>query len=159
MRVLTGISRPSRWPELRPASLEIVLALARRLATFVVVDCGFCLEQDEELSYDTAAPRRNGATLALLEAADLVLAVAAADPLGLQRFMRGLGELRETTPGADPWVVVNRLRATVGPGDAAREVRAVLAPHAGIEPVAYLPLDVTALDGARRRPAAAGGRP
>ena len=36
---------------------------ARSLAAVTVVDCGFCLEQDEELSFDTAAPLRNGATL------------------------------------------------------------------------------------------------
>jgi Mrp family chromosome partitioning ATPase len=82
LRVLTGISRADRWPELRPSALEQVWALARSLAAVTVVDVGFCLEQDEELSFDTAAPRRNGATLATLDAADTVLAVGAADPVG-----------------------------------------------------------------------------
>jgi len=45
--------------------------------TFTVVDCGFSLEQDEELSFDTAAPRRNGATLATLLAADTERSVVA----------------------------------------------------------------------------------
>ena len=49
-----------------------MLAAARALADFTVVDCGFCLETDEELSFDTLAPRRNGATLAVLDDADLV---------------------------------------------------------------------------------------
>ena len=82
LRVLTGIVRADRWPELRPAALAEVWARARFLAALTVVDCGFALEQDEELSYDTLAPRRNGATLATLEAADLVLAVGRADPVG-----------------------------------------------------------------------------
>lgn len=56
LRVLSGIARADRWPELRPAAVEIVLDLARSLAVTTVVDCGFCLEQDEELAYDTAAP-------------------------------------------------------------------------------------------------------
>ena len=86
LRVLTGISRADRWPELRPAALEQVWSLARSLAAVTVVDLGFCLEQDEELSFDTAAPRRNGATLATLAAADTVLAVGAADPVGMQRL-------------------------------------------------------------------------
>jgi hypothetical protein len=63
LRVLSGVARADRWPELRPASLEVVLELARSLATTTVVDCSFALEQDEELAYDTPAPRRNGATL------------------------------------------------------------------------------------------------
>jgi hypothetical protein len=100
LRVLTGIARADRWPELRPTSLEVVLELARTLATTTVVDCGFGLEQDEELAYDTAAPRRNGATLTVLEQADTVLAVGTADPVGLQRLVRGLAELREAVPGA-----------------------------------------------------------
>ena len=99
LRVLTGISRADRWPELRPAALEQVWLLRRSLAAVTVVDLGFCLEQDEELSFDTAAPRRNGATLATLDAADTVLAVGAADPVGMQRLVRGLAELREVVPG------------------------------------------------------------
>jgi len=37
LRVLTGISRADRWPELRPAALEQVWALARSLAAVTVV--------------------------------------------------------------------------------------------------------------------------
>jgi hypothetical protein len=75
LRVLTGISRVDRWPELRPSGLAEVYAIARRLAALTVVDCGFGIEQDEELSYDTVAPRRNGATLATLAEAEQVVAV------------------------------------------------------------------------------------
>jgi MinD-like ATPase involved in chromosome partitioning or flagellar assembly len=148
LRVLSGISRADRWPELRPAALEVVLALAGSLAAATVVDCGFCLEQDEELSYDTLAPRRNGATLAVLQQAGTVLAVGAADPVGLQRLVRGLAELKEAVPGVQPLVVVNRLRASAIPGDAEAEVRAALSRYAGVEHVVFVPHDVSALDGA-----------
>ena len=67
--------------------------------TLTVVDCAFSLEDDEELSFDTAAPRRNGATLAVLEEADTVLCVSGADPVALQRSIRALGELRDVLPG------------------------------------------------------------
>ena len=43
--------KAERWPELRGAALERVLEVARSLAEVVVVDVGFCLEDDEELSY------------------------------------------------------------------------------------------------------------
>ena len=78
-RVLTGITRADRWTELRAAALALVLNRAREVADFIVVDTGFCLEADEELSFDTMAPRRNAATLRSLELADTVLAVGSAD--------------------------------------------------------------------------------
>ncbi len=149
LRVLPGISRPARWPELRPASIEVVLALARRLSAFVVVDCAFCLEQDEELSFDTAAPRRNGATHAILGAADTVIAVASAEPVGLVRFVRALADLREVLPSVDPQIVVNRLRASVVGGDARREVSRAIVRHTGMEPVAAVPFDLASLDAAQ----------
>ena len=148
LRVLTGIARSDRWPELRPAALEVVLELARSLASHVVVDCGFALEQDEELAYDTAAPRRNGATLTVLESADEVYAVGSADPVGLQRLVRGLSELAEAVPGVRPTVVVNRLRAGAIPGDAEAEVRAALQRYAGVEDVLVVPYDRDGLDAA-----------
>src|SRR5664280_1938063 len=137
-----------RWPELRPAAVETVLDVARRLARLIVVDCGFCLEQDEELAYDTTAPRRNGATLAVLQAADTVLAVGGADPISLHRLLRGLSELRETVPDVVPLVVVNRLRRVVVAGDAQREIRAALERYAGVPDAAFLPQDQSALDAA-----------
>ena len=148
LRVLSGIARADRWPELRPSALEVVLSLATSLAAVTVVDLGFGLEQDEELSYDTMAPRRNGATLAVLAAADTVLAVGTADPVGLQRLVRGLAELKDAVPGVQPTVVVNRLRATAVPGDAEAEVRGALSRYAGVEHVWCLPHDVAGIDAA-----------
>jgi Flp pilus assembly CpaE family ATPase len=148
LRVLTGISRPDRWLELRPAALRVVLDLARRLAAFTVVDCGFCLEQDEELSYDTAAPRRNGATLAVLEAADVVLGVTAADPVGLSRYVRALPECAALTKHA-PVTVANRLRrGVVGGGEPRRQIAAALDRYAGIAVAHGVPDDREALDAA-----------
>jgi MinD-like ATPase involved in chromosome partitioning or flagellar assembly len=149
LRVLTGISRAERWPELRPAALEAVLALSRGLAQVTVIDCGFALERDEELSFDTAAPRRNGATLAALEVADTVLGVAAGDPIGLQRYVRALTELADAVPTAAPRTVVNRVRpAVIGGGDAAAEIRSALARFAGVTDAHIVPMDVGAFDAA-----------
>lgn len=146
LSVLTGIARAERWPEIRPSSLEVVLARARSVARVVVVDCGFCLEQDEELSFDTVAPRRNGATLAVLAAADTVLALAAADPVGLQRLVRALDELAERVAPADVRVVVNRLRRGPVGADPQGQIAAALDRFAGVAPVAYLPEDRAACD-------------
>ncbi|TAM89271.1 MAG: chromosome partitioning protein [Jatrophihabitans sp.] len=153
LRVLTGMPIAARWPELRPAAVESVLDTARSLADFVVVDCGFSLETDEEISFDTLAPRRNGVTLAVLGCADVVLAVGAADPVGMQRLVRSLAELRDVDPAGTVQVVLNRVRARVVPGDPAVEVGAALRRFAGCDPAALLPEDRDALDAAL-----AGGR-
>ena len=148
LRVLTGIPRAERWPELRASAIESVLGAARGLADFTVIDCGFSLESDEELSYDTLAPRRNGATLAVLDSADVILAVGAADPVGLQRLVRGLAELRDAEVAAPIWVVLNKVRRGVVPGDPRAELSAALDRFAGRQPAAVLPYDADSLDAA-----------
>ena len=148
LRVLTGLARADRWPELRPQSMAVVLEEVRRLAELTVVDCGFSLEEDEELSFDTAAPRRNGATLTILAAADEVLCVSGADPVALQRTLRALAELREVLPEVEPVVVVNQLRRGPVPGDARQEIAAALSRFAGREVRTFLPADRRATDAA-----------
>jgi len=148
LRVLTGISRAARWPELRPAALEQVWAQARSLAAVTVVDCGFSLEQDEELSFDTAAPRRNGATLVTLEQADMVLAVGAADPVGVQRLVRGLAELHEAVPGVRPRVVLNKVRRSTVGADPRTRLAEALDRYAGVTDVLFVPYDTEATDAA-----------
>jgi Flp pilus assembly CpaE family ATPase len=145
LRVLTGIPKAERWPELRAAALEHVLTLTRRLGRFTVIDCGFSLEDDEELSYDTLAPRRNAATLTSLAVADQVLAVGAGDPIGLQRLVRGLQELG-TVSSPPPTVVINRVRASaVGPRPE-RRIRDALTRFAGIGDLRFIPDDPATLD-------------
>jgi Flp pilus assembly CpaE family ATPase len=147
-RVLTGLARADRWPELRPRGVAAVLEEARRLVDTTVVDCGFNLEDDEELSFDTAAPRRNGATLAVLEEADTVLCVSGADPVALQRSIRALGELRDVLPEVEPVLVVNQVRRGPVPGDARREIGEALERFAGRPVRFFLSADRRATDAA-----------
>ncbi len=149
LRVLTGLARAARWPELRPDGLAAVWEQCRALADVTVVDCGFCLEQDEELSFDTTAPRRNGATLATLEAADIVCVVGAADPIGIVRLARAIDDLRAALPAvASMTIVVNQLRPGPIGRDPARQVTDVLAQHAGLRPAYFVPYDRAGFDAA-----------
>jgi Flp pilus assembly CpaE family ATPase len=148
LRVLTGLARADRWPELRPHAVATVLDEARRLADLVVVDCSFNLEDDEELSFDTAAPRRNGATLAVLDGADAVLCVSGADPVALQRSVRALDDLREVLPDVEPVLVVNQLRRGPVPGDPRTEIAAAVERFAGRDVDFFLPADRDAVDAA-----------
>jgi MinD-like ATPase involved in chromosome partitioning or flagellar assembly len=147
LRVLTGIPRAERWTELRAPSVANVLATARQLARFVVVDCGFAIEEDEELSYDTLAPRRNATTLTVLEAADDLLVVGTADPIGLQRLVRAVQDLA-SVPSPTPRVVVNRVRASAVGSRPERRIGEALSRFAGMADITYLPWDQPTLDGA-----------
>jgi Flp pilus assembly CpaE family ATPase len=148
LAVLTGLARADRWPELRPRAVTAVLEEARRAAELVVADCSFCLEEDEELSFDTAAPRRNGATLAVLEAADTVLCVSGADPVALQRTIRALGELGDVLPQVEPVLVVNQVRRGPVAGRPETEIAAALERFTGREVHTFLPADRRATDAA-----------
>lgn len=147
LRVLTGITRASRWTEVRAPALATVLEKAREIADVVVVDAGFCLEADEELSFDTMAPRRNAATLCSLELADTVFAIGAADAIGLPRLVRSLDELSAAVPQASPRVLLNKVRqSAVGrsPEHQLRETWDRYGPKFAIE--GFLPADFPACD-------------
>jgi MinD-like ATPase involved in chromosome partitioning or flagellar assembly len=159
LRVLTGLTHSARWPELRPASLELVIDLARRMADVTVVDTGFCLEDDEELSYDTLAPQRNAATLTSLRGADQIVVVASADPTGVSRLVRELPRLAEVldSPLAELiatgriTVVANRLRPGLLPGDARKGVTLATRQLAGVAASHHIPFDLAAADAAHGR--------
>jgi Flp pilus assembly CpaE family ATPase len=146
MRVLTGLNRTERWPELRATSLEAVWELARGLAQVTIADCGFCLEHGEEFGLDASTPRRNAATLTTLDYADLIIAVGSADPVGLQRLVRGLAELGELGTSAPIRVVVNRARESIGGRHPEAQVADVLRREAGIGTVTVVPDDPQACD-------------
>lgn len=149
LRVLTGIPRPARWPELRPSGLQVVWRVARSLASWTIVDCGFGLESDEEVSFDVAGPRRNGATLCTLAEADHVLVVGSADPIGLHRLVRGLQDLREVLPpGTSRRVVLTRVRESSVGSPAPRKVAEALARYAGVHDAVLVPDDRAACDAA-----------
>jgi MinD-like ATPase involved in chromosome partitioning or flagellar assembly len=147
-RVLTGIGRPSRWPELSAEKVEDTLAQCRRAAEYTVVDTGASLENDEELQSDLAAPRRNAATVSALRAADEVIAVGAADPLGLARFLRGHVDLLETATTDRVTVVMNKVRASAIGLTPQSQIASTLHRFGGISSPLLVPYDRQALDAA-----------
>ncbi len=146
--VLTGIGRPHRWPELSSSRVTAVLEQCRQWRSVVVVDAGFSLETDEEISSDLLAPRRNAATIAALRAADDVVAVGAADPLGLARLLRTNADLLEAIDGARVRIVANRVRASVLGIDPHGQVRQTLERFAGIRDAVLIDDDPDAADAA-----------
>ena len=148
LRVLTGIGRPHRWPELSAERVTSVLEESRRWRPIIIVDTGFNLETDEELSSDLLAPRRNAATIAALRAADDVVAVGAADPLGLARLLRTYPDLLDVVLTTRVRVVVNRVRSSVLGLDPAGQVRQTLDRFGGVSDAVLIDDDPHAADAA-----------
>ncbi|NNC13121.1 regulator [Planctomonas sp. JC2975] len=144
--VLTGIGRAARWPELTADRVERVLAQCRSWVDYTVVDLGFSLETDEEITSDLFAPRRNAATLTSVQAADDVVAVGLADPVGLSRLLRSFGDLLETAQETPPHVLVNRVRASAVGSNPFGQVASTLRRFGGVEPAALIPDDPIGFD-------------
>jgi MinD-like ATPase involved in chromosome partitioning or flagellar assembly len=144
LRVLSGLPRSDRWVELSPVLLRRILETARSLCTLTILDCGFSVELDEEISYDVSAPRRNGATLTALQSADAVVVVGSADPVGLGRLLRAVADLRVQAPDVSPRIVVNRMRPSLG--WSGEEVAAMVRRTSQLEIEAFLPDDPAACD-------------
>ena len=139
MDVVTGLLSSSRWPEISRDRLEKVIACARDNFDTVILDVGFSLETDEEVSSDMLAPRRNGATLAALQSATDVVAVSAADSVGLARFIRLWSDLSDLIPDIPITVAVNRVSARKEGAPASENIAAAFSRFAGIRDVVLIP--------------------
>ncbi|WP_336645157.1 AAA family ATPase [Microbacterium sp. USHLN186] len=145
--VLTGLNRPNRWPELAPSRLRSALSVTRDWQDEVIVDVAAAFdEDDDQLGPD--APVRHGATAAALLEADAVIAVVAADPLGVSRFLHGYAELRHLIGQTPVTVVANRVRPGPLGVDARGQIRRTLSRFAAIDDVAFVPSDPRAVDAA-----------
>ncbi len=142
LEVLTGLPRADRWPEVRDGVAAEILERAAEGAD-VVVDTGFALE-DTESDFGRPGAGRNRMTLEALRAADEVLVVGAADPVGLTRLARGLVELGETRPAGRLRVVVNRMRDSLGWAE--RDIRGMVEGFVRPAGVHFLPDDRAACD-------------
>lgn len=146
--VLTGIGRPSRWPELSGERVTKTIQALRDWVDYVVIDTGFNLESDEEISSDLFAPRRNAATVSALAQADHVVACGLADPVGMARFLRSWVELSEILSTEKVSVLMNKVRASAIGLDPRGQVAATLRRFGGIEGAVLVPHDQHGVDAA-----------
>lgn len=142
VRLVSGLPRPERWVEVRPGVVEQLMEVGRREGD-VVVDTGFALEEDPAAEYSGRASR-NLMTLEAIGAADELVVVGAADPVGLSRLARGLADLREVTEGRTVRVVVNRMRGSLGWSE--QDVAGMLRGFAEVSALHFLPYDRSATD-------------
>lgn len=146
--VLTGLGRPHRWPELSSDRVVATIEACRVWVDFTVLDTGFSLENDEEISSDLFAPRRNAATIAALREADRVVAVGSGDPVGLSRFLRAHVDLLEIVDAERVTTVVNKIRGSAIGLNPGSQVEQTLQRFGGIADPVLVPHDQQALDAA-----------
>ena len=138
--VLAGLARAELWPEVRERAWTAVLDAARDARDIVVVDLAAPIEEDEELAFDRVPHRRNLMTLTALAAADEILVVTSADPVGIRRGIVAHRALTEARPGLAPRtrVLLNRMPRSAR---RAQECSAQVSEWTGRPPVALLPIE------------------
>lgn len=146
LAVLSGINRPSRWPELSTERLRAALRSCRSWVEDCVVDVSGAFDADDEVTFDIAGPRRHAATAGALAEADAVILVMTADPVGISRFLRDHAEIRRLTGNTPLTILVNKVRPGPLGFDVRGQVRRTLERFAGVTVVAFLPLDHRATD-------------
>ncbi len=102
-RVIAGLSRPERWPEIDPRLLQ---GLLQDLSTHVDLIVCDLHASAHKLSAANAVAR------SILVEADSVVALANANPLSLSRLLREIHELQALPPKSDAiQVAFNRVNA------------------------------------------------
>jgi Mrp family chromosome partitioning ATPase len=145
---LTGLAHPRRWPELRPAALVRVIDQARTDFAYCVVDVGAAFGTTDASDLSPSAPAD-----AVLAAADVIVSVCRADPLGVARFLRSLPDLVEFSVPIVCVMTAGQQR------DQARQLIREMASGLGISiPLADLDIDGWSLDDALRRGSAPKAR-
>lgn len=129
--LLAGLLRADMWSEVSPFGWQELLDVVRRRFRYAVCDVGFCLEPSPN---PAVSGGRNEVARTTVAAADEVVAVLRADPVGLRSFLWALESEGDLLVADKLRVVVNRVR----PGQE-REVRMLVRRHVGHFPVAMIP--------------------
>jgi len=137
LSLIGGVTRSSRWTDLRVPALRGVWSQLRSTFDHVLVDVGPVIENEGSLSHEVAMPRRHSAAHTALEAADMIILCARADSIGLSRLVKGYLEFNE--------LFANKVIHVVALGVTGRshlkEVREVVTRHLGINALTAIPYD------------------
>ena len=126
--LMPGLLRAELWEEVSTFGWSALLQASIASFRFTLADVGFCLEPSR------TTPGRNEVARCTVSAADHVIAVVRADPVGVKNFLWSLNDVRDLELAERVLVVLNRVR----PGEV-KELRGVLRRHMGRLPVAEIP--------------------
>ena len=109
LHVLTGISNPKRWPELRTEGLIQVLKLCSQMYANIICDLSAVLPESTDSSLnDVAIFRRFDHIPKVLEISSRNIFVLSATPLSLIRASEALEALQEINK-SEPLIILNKV--------------------------------------------------
>ena len=109
LHVLTGITNPKRWPELRTEGLLQVLNMCSQIYSNIICDLSAVLPESSDASLnDVDIFKRFDHIPKVLEMSSINIFVLSATPLSLIRASESLEALREITK-KEPLVLVNKV--------------------------------------------------
>lgn len=146
--LLPGITSNIRWPEVTPSAIEVLLRVASQDFDIVIFDLASSLEP--ALRAAAAAIARNELTRYLVTNCEAAVLLAAADPVGLQRFVRQYLEVAQLRGQLSSIIAINRVRATSIGADPQRQIEKVMAQLLKVRPQRFLPDDPHRVDAALR---------
>lgn len=129
--LLPGLLRAELWEEVSAFGWAEVVGAVKSRFRFAVCDVGFCLERARGAAQTKG---RNEVALATVTAADHVVAVVRADPVGIRSFLWALSDSDDVIPRQKLLLVANRVRR----GEEA-EVRSLIRRHLGRPPFSLIP--------------------
>jgi Flp pilus assembly CpaE family ATPase len=121
------------WPEVSHFGWQQLVTAARAAFRVTVCDVGFCLEP-EGSAYGPANEGRNRLARNAIDAADHVVAVFRADPVGIKTFLWSFDDLRSLVDRDRIIMVANRVTPGTEP-----EIAEIVRRHTGKRPLAYVP--------------------
>lgn len=148
LTLMTGLSTPSRWPELTTDRVEQVLLVASAHFDFIVCDLASPLEVG--LRHFQTGLERNALTRWLASSANELITVVNADPIGVHRYLAQLENLQSLKIDGQQHILVNRLRNTVLGNSAKQQIAETLSRLAQASVSGYIPDDPIAADLALR---------
>ena len=105
--LLAGISRSSRWTDLRIPALRATWNTALESYNAMVSDLGPVIEVDASAAVDSTLPRRHAAMLTALDVASTVVLSTRADAIGVTRLIRGVIDTESVLGDKNIHVVVS----------------------------------------------------
>jgi MinD-like ATPase involved in chromosome partitioning or flagellar assembly len=142
LSVLTGLRSASRWPELTRDKVHQLIQISKQHFDFVVIDIASDLEPG--IRQVGGAVDRNTASRTALEFADETVAVFAADPIGVRRFIEAYDAFSALVE--EPILVANRLRTSVLGASARKQVDDTIMQLCRREVAAYVANDPESCD-------------
>ncbi len=117
LRFMSGLSSPSRWPEVTIERVFKMLATLKSEVDHVVLDLPQATNFQSSLNHPSTNSlvtdtNRDSLLVGVLESSSKVVLVTGSDPVSAHRFLGAKDYLDNNVQNANPYLVVNRFRTS-----------------------------------------------